>query len=303
MTSSQPPNRRRPVPQQPVRRPRVAGLRHPDAPHRPDEQHPARQEPEQDTQIIPKITAEPEAAPEPTPSPKPKPRPRPKRQAAAEAKPSQTTDNQLDVTAEQPIAPWLDEPLGDSGSSFADDEAPARRGVVVPVVLAVVVVLIGGLAAWFGVEWTNVRSSAAANTALTDAATTAQLNGQISAAVNQTFSFDYTNLAKTQRAVTQTYTGLALCEYNEVFKQVKQLAPQEKLVLTTTVQKEGVEQLQGDTARVLLLLEQHDTRATDNQTADSQSMMAVNAVRQGGSWKISALDLFNATNPNTTCKS
>lgn len=300
MTSSQPPNRRRPVPQQPTRRPRVAGLRHPDAPHRPDEQqHPVRQEPEQDTQIIPKITDEPER--QPTPSPKP--RPRPKRQAAAETK----QDSPLDVTAEQPIAPWLDEPLADPESSFAEDfagdEVPARRGVVVPVVLAVVVVLIGGLAAWFGVEWASVRSSAASNTALTDAATTAQLNGQISAAVNQTFSFDYTNLAKTQRAVQQTYTGLALCEYNEVFKQVKQLAPQEKLVLTTTVQKEGVEQLQGDTARVLLLLEQHDTRATDNQTADSQSMMAVNAVRQGGSWKISALDLFNATNPNTTCKS
>lgn len=295
MTSSQPPNRRRPVPQQPVRRPRVAGLRHPDAPHRADEQQPVRPEPEQDTQIIPKVADE----PEPEAAPKPSPRPRPQRRAVADAEP----ETPLDVTAEQPIAPWLDEPLAGSGWSFADDEAPARRGVVVPVVLAVVVVLIGGLAAWFGVEWAGVRSSAAANTALTDAATTAQLNGQISAAVNETFSYDYTNLAKTQRAVRQTYTGLALCEYNEVFKQVEQLAPQEKLVFTTTVQKEGVEQLQGDTARVLLLLEQHDTRATDNQTTDSQSMMAVNAVRQGGSWKISALDLFNTTNPNTTCKS
>jgi Mce-associated membrane protein len=281
--------------QQPVRRPRVAGLRHPEVPRREDQQ-PAQAEPEQDTQVIPKITDEPE----------PSPRPRPKRQPAADSKPGAQSgavpETAAEVTAQQPTPPWL--ATENDHEDGVDDGAPARRGVVTPVVLAVVVVLIGGLAAWFGVEWADVRSSAAAsNTAITDNATTAAVNGQISAAVNQTFSFDYTNLGKTQRAVQQVLTGSALCQYNALFKQVQQQAPSQKLVLTTTVQKEGVELLQGDAARVLLLVQQHDTRATTNQTSDSQSMIAVNAVRQGGTWKISAIDTFSGTSPTPNCKS
>lgn len=304
--SSQPPARRRPVPaSQPVRRPRVAGLRHPDAPSREDAERPVAPEP--DTQIIPKITDE--------PAPSPRPRPRPKQQRAGEAKPGAESDaarydavRDVEVTARQPRLPWEDDHGADDhigGDHIGDfgDDVPARRGMLVPVLLAVAVVLIGGAAAWFGVEWAGVRSSAAANTALTDNATTAEVNGQISTAVNETFSFDYTNLGKTQRAVQQVLTGGALCQYNELFKQVQQQAPTQKLVLTTTVQKEGVELLQGDSARVLLLVQQHDTRATTNQTSDSQSMIAVNALKQGGSWKISAIDTFSGTAPTPNCKS
>lgn len=334
--------------QQPTRRPKVAGLRRPQAPERSagttghDEQ----------TQVIPKIPADStptEAPPTPPPTPAAKPAPRQKRRTTVESKPTTAestptptrrrprpakdpakdialtpTNRQVrdrvedtvqdtlpadDVVAESAYAgpgfagvPADKVEWADGYTSTNNTSAAPKRAMRLPIVLAVVAVLIGGLAAYFAAQWVSVRSSsAAANTALTDAATTSEINGQISAAVNQTFSFDYTNLNKTKQAVQQVLTGTALCQYNQLFKQVQQQAPGQKLVLTTTVQDKGVELLQGGTARVLLLVQQHDTRATTNQTSDSQSMIAVNAVKQGGTWKISAIDTFSGSNPTAGC--
>jgi Mce-associated membrane protein len=279
------PPRRRPVPNQPpARRPKVAGLRRPAGE--------SATEAEQDsnaadqTQVIPRVPAEPTAEPaaaEPVAEDKPRPtakrRPRPTRRPEP---------------VEEPAEPWPAEPV---------DVPAARSRLAAPLVLAVVTVLVGGLAVWFGLEWGHTRSGVdVSNTALTDNATTSEVSGQVTSAVSTVFSYDYTNLGKTQQAVQKVLTGTALCQYNQLFADVKQQAPSQKLVLTTTVQKQGVEMLQGGTARVLLLVEQHDTRATTNQTSDSQSIIAVNAVKQASTWKISAIDTFNGTNPGT-CKS
>ena len=126
---------------------------------------------------------------------------------------------------------------------------------------------------------------------------------QVETAVNTVFSYNYTNMQKTETAVQRLLTGNALCQYNVLYKVVQQQAPSQKLVLTTSVQAKGVEMLQGDTARVLLLVQQTDTRATTNQTSTSQSMIAVNAVKQGGAWKISGIDTFNGDNSTPGCHS
>lgn len=288
MPSSTPPSRRRPVQQQ-VRRPKVAGIRRPES-HATQVETPIEQPVEQ-TDVIPKITdapaepvqREPERPARPRPSgkrrPSPTPRPEPVR-VAAEPAPAE------EVAGEP-------EPV--------DETARRGNGLLVPIILGVVAVLLGGLAAWFGVQWANADSGGT-NTALTDSATTAEVSGQVTSAVNTIFSYNYTDMAKTQKAVQQLLTGSALCQYNELYKLVQQQAPSQKLVLTTTVQDKGVEMLQGNTARVLLLVEQHDTRATTSQQSDAQSMIAVNAVKQGATWKISAIDTFNGSNP-TTCTS
>jgi Mce-associated membrane protein len=232
------------------------------------------------TQVIPAVPAEPEPVAAPAGSPVERPRPSARRRPRPAPEPEP-----------EPVEP---EPA----------VVPQRSRLTVPVVLAVVAVLIGGLAAWFGVEWSHVRSSgSASNTALTDSATTSEVVGQVTSAVNTIFSYDYTDMQKTEKAVPRVLTGNALCQYNQLFKVVQQQAPAEKLVLTTTVQVKGVQLLQGDTARVLVQVDQHDTRAATNQTSDSPSVFAVNAVRQGGVWKISAIDTLNGANPNATCKS
>lgn len=295
MPAPTPPRRRPGQQQSPTRRPRVAGLRRP-APG--DQQRP---DPAETTDLIPKIederpavgpgrswsrpaepteeqTAGPTADPVARPRPSGKRRPRPTPRPAGEAV--------------EPVEPAAEE---------SEPAGPVRRaGLKVPALLAVAVLVLGGLAAWFGVEWTRVRSGDG-NTALTDSATTSQVSGQVTSAVNTVFSYNYANLAKTQRAVHQVLTGAALCQYDELFAEIKQQAPKQKLVLTTTVVAKGVSLLQGDTARVVMEVHQHDTRATTNQTSDAKSVLAVNAIRQGDTWKISSFDTFNSQNP-TACK-
>jgi Mce-associated membrane protein len=286
---SNPPSRRRPVPQQtpPARRTRVAGLRRPEGPSARPEPRTSEVSETPDaevTQVIPVVPAEPEPVVDAVPA------------EVEQPKPPRRRPRPTPVPRDEPELPVV-----------ADDEAdagPQRSRMTVPVVLAVVAVLIGGLAAWFGVEWSHVRGGvSASNTALTDSATTSEVTGQLTSAVNTIFSYDYTNMAKTEKAVPQLLTGNALCQYNQLFKVVQQQAPAEKLVLTTTVQTKGIQLLQGNTARMLVLVDQHDTRASTNQTSDSPSVFAVNAVRQGGTWKISAIDTLNGANPNASCKS
>lgn|SRR6266568_3270499 len=269
-----PPTRRRPIPSPtPVRRPRVAGLRHP-------ETRPADDVADEVTQIIPAITDEPPAQPRRRPSGKP-------RQTWTEPSappPAREPEPDLAAQPETEIA----------------DEQPRQRGLLLPVALAVVAVLIGGLASWFGVGWAHARGQVQ-NTALVDGAGTAAVSGQVVSAVSAIFSYNYTNMQKTETAVQHLLTGNALCQYNLLYKVVKQQAPSQKLVLTTTVQAKGVEMLQGDSARVLLLVQQTDTRASTNQTSTSQSMIAVNTVKQSGVWKISNIDTFNGDNSTPGC--
>jgi Mce-associated membrane protein len=286
-----PPTRRRPIPAPaPVRRAKVAGLRHPEAPPRPVDE-PSSVE---DTQVMPAITDEPAPSTEPKRRPSGKVRPKPV------ATPVSRTEQPEDS---QPEQPEFDQggPAFPVFSGFAADvPEPRKRGLLLPVVLAVVAVLLGGLASWFGVEWSHARNSVA-NTALVDTAGTAEVSGQVVTAVNTILSYNYTNMQKTETAVQRLLTGKALCQYNLLYKVVKQQAPSQKLVLTTTVQAKGVEMLQGDSARVLLLVQQTDTRASTNQTSTSQSMIAVNTVKQAGVWKISNIDTFNGDNSTPGC--
>lgn len=295
--------RRRPVPPPtpPTRRPRVAGLRHPET----QPQHDAQPRPEVDRQpaeqrpVRGSLTGAPPAAPRrrrpvedpnettavldtpirpdgdspdqagvATPSPRPR-RPRPPRERRAEAGYAVPPTSPEDSEAEEPARP---------------------AGLRVPIALGVAAVLLGGFAVWAGLEWGSLEGTARANTALTDNAATSEVVGQVTSAVNTTFSYNYTNVGKTEKAAQSLLTGAALCQYNALFKTIQQQAPAQKLVLTTTVTNSGVQVLQGGTARVLLVLDQRDTRVATNQPVGSQAVLTVNAVQQGGKWKISNID-------------
>jgi Mce-associated membrane protein len=299
----------------------VAGLRHPDAPHRPVDESSV-----EDTQVIPAITDEPAPAPKVEPKPRPTGRTRPKpvatpvtwtetpepeqtRSRSARSKSAESEQAASGQAASEQAAAEQGESafmsfagsdMAFEGSEIIDREPRRQRTLLLPIALAVVAVLIGTLATWFGVQWSHARGTVA-NTALVDTAGTAEVSGQVVTAVNTVLSYNYTNMQKTETAVQRLLTGKALCQYNLLYKVVKQQAPSQKLVLTTTVQAKGVEMLQGDTARVLLLVQQTDTRASTNQTSTSQSMIAVNTVKQGGAWKISNIDTFNGDNSTPGC--
>lgn len=317
-----PPTRRRPPSNQPpARRPKVAGLRRPgqDQP----EQHPER--PEELTQRIERVRDEPKPTPPAPPARRPRPRPAPEppepedeeptsesavwtepeqveRPAAEQARTSTYTSGlaarraaraaEAEESVPEPEVNEPDEPVA------GPEAKPARRSTrtTVLVVLGAVTVVCGGLAAWFGVEDHDLTSGVVGgNTALTDTAATSQISGQVTSAINTMFSYDYQNLDKTKTAVQKLLVGNAISQYNQLFKTVEQQAPQQRLVLTTSVVDTGVKMIQGDRASVLVFANQTDVRASDNTKASGGTMFSVQVVRQGGQWKISNIDTFNST--------
>jgi Mce-associated membrane protein len=237
--------------------------------------------------------------------------------AAAQAADEQTADEQTadEQTADEQATDGADrhEPTGDesaaggpvAGEQAADEQAQAaaqkaapgrsRHPLLLPAGLGALAVALGGLAVWFGLEASSATSGVdTSNTALIDPAATRQVTQQVTSAVDKIFSYNYANTAKTSQAAATLLTGKARQQYDTLFKLVRQDAPKEKLVLTTTVTNSGVEFLDGSRARLLIFADQRDTAGTARKTTDAGAMFAVNAVNQDGRWKISSIDTFGA---------
>lgn len=195
--------------------------------------------------------------------------------------------------AEPPAAKGADK----RADKVADKGADKKKGVPlwVPALLALVAVLFGGVAVWCGVQATQLRTNAsAANTALTDATATAEVKRQITSAVNTVFSYDYSHVSTTEQAAGKLLTGSAIQQYTKLIAMVKQQAPVQKLVLTTSVVTAGVVMLQGNRARLLVFADQRNVRSDTGQASYAGTHFAVDAVRVNGSWKIANLDFFTS---------
>jgi Mce-associated membrane protein len=325
-----PPHRRRPAPSAgqapPIRRPKVAGLRNRPE-QRTDEAHdepveergngvlhgllgtPPAQDAEETT-VLPRVpeeidpeTNEPppvtddseadsDADPEPVeaatktvPKPRPEPtRPAGKRRATGTSRPTDLSAAESDAGAEPRRS-----------RHAQDDERPTRTKaqtqISVAILLVVVAVVLAGLAVFFRGK-ANDLTSGDTNTALTDTATTSQLKGQLTTAIKETFSYNYTDLGSTEKAVKENLTGKALCEYNLLFGEVKKYAPEQKIVLDTTVRELAVVRIDGDRAEALVYIDQLSTRVDVNKTVAVGGQFAVQAHREGDHWKITEFDMF-----------
>lgn len=184
----------------------------------------------------------------------------------------------------------------------APEPAAEPRSLRPALILGVCALVLGGLALWFAQQAQQVRAAAGTNTALTDNAATSEANGQVASAVNTLFSYRYDDLDKTQQAARTLLTGKAVCQYDQLFAVVRQHAPKQRLVVTVTVTNSGVEMLTGNRARVLVFATQSDTSTASKQTATAGAMFAVDAVRQGGSWKVENIDTFNGETQTSSCR-
>jgi Mce-associated membrane protein len=162
-----------------------------------------------------------------------------------------------------------------------------------PIALAVLTVLLGCLAAYSAGQAHALRSGTTAeNTALTDNARTSTLKGEVTDIVNTVFSYNYTDVGKTERAAQTLLTGKAVQQYNQMIALIRKQAPEQKLVLTTTVTDSGVRMLTGDRARLVVFADQRSTRTDKNQTAYSAAMFSVGAVHRNDRWQIENIDTF-----------
>ena len=186
-------------------------------------------------------------------------------------------------TPEAPDAPGPPEVPAASDAAGA----PARRTHRLAVLLVVAAVAVGGLGAWFVTEAAATRSSAASrNTALVDTGTTAEVSAAVTNSLNKVFSYSYDKPEVTERAAAEALRGPALDTYDRLFAQVRELAPQQKIVLTTRVVHLAVQSITGQRAQLLVFLDQSATRADNNTTSTGAAQLSVTAERDGDTWVI-----------------
>ncbi|WP_257900571.1 hypothetical protein [Saccharothrix obliqua] len=184
---------------------------------------------------------------------------------------------------EEPSAAWRRKRVP------ADAGGRARRpGVVLPVTLFLLAVALVGLGTWFQGRAGGVRH----NAALVDTAGTSEVAGQVREAVEKAFSYNFADVAATERAAGELLVGRARCQYEAIFGPVRSLAPEQKLVVTVKAVSSGVTSLDGDRATVLLFLDQVTTRTTDNQSGGGVAMMRASAVRSGDRWRVDDMEMF-----------
>ncbi|QKV79289.1 hypothetical protein [Amycolatopsis sp. Hca4] len=153
--------------------------------------------------------------------------------------------------------------------------------------LVVVLALALGCTAWFGIEAASL--SPGDNQALVDSSATAEVSSSVSDAVKAVFSYDYANLPRTERAAAEVLTGEAVRQYQTQFASARTRAQSEKLTRTTTVRAIGVRSLRGDSAELLLFLDQQTVAQGGGAPTSSVAQLAVTAKRVDGRWKLATL--------------
>ncbi|MGQ0576139.1 MAG: hypothetical protein ACT4RN_18340 [Pseudonocardia sp.] len=174
--------------------------------------------------------------------------------------------------------------------------ASARRGRIAalrarPVaVLAVALAVFGVLAAGFGVADAVVRGGgSAANTALADVGATSDVVNQLGAALETVYSYDFTQLDANERAAREVITPEFAVKFEQLFTQVRELAPQQQAVVSAAVTASAVQSIEGERAVLVAFLDQQATRA--NAGAEPQQLTAAGRLTVvgelvDGTWKI-----------------
>ncbi|WP_233636581.1 MULTISPECIES: hypothetical protein [unclassified Streptomyces] len=175
------------------------------------------------------------------------------------------------------------EPDGAANGRGEEDAARRRWPRVLGALLAVALIVVGGVLYTQGRQLRD--TPATANLALTDAAATTRVTGDVSSALTKVFSYAPGSTAATQTAAKQVLAGKALQQYAALFGQVERQAADQKLTLTSEVVRAGVTRLTGDSAHLLVFLDQvYERRGRAPTTAAAQ--LTVTAELRDGRWWI-----------------
>lgn len=308
-----PTNRRSGTNRQPAaRRPKVAGLRkRPTSPASSEETAKTEEEDQVNGTAVTEQpeAAEPEAAeaataepetPESATADSPAAEPETAKSETAETETAEPESQVSEAVAADEPSSAQESPAAEPEKTETEDAEPESSKSDVaesgdagkPWVLWGVTALLFALAIFFGVStYTTYNTGPAANEALTSAGATSEVNGQVSDGIEKLFSYDFNDTAKTENAAKDLLVGPAVQKYDELFALVKQQAPQQQLIVTTTVKNSAVTRLEGDRAEVLVFVDQHAMRANTGESNIGPAQLSVSAEKQGDKWKITQLTL------------
>ena len=215
--------------------------------------------------------------------------------ALADPAPSETTPPPTPPSTADPVdpVPAPADPVSTlaAAENPADPETPAdphpRR---LPAVLLSLAVLLTAAGVWCTVEANSAASTAsAANRALTDRQATAEATSAVSLGLNKIFSYAYDKTDVTEKAAEAVLRDRARDSYQKLFAQVRQLAPEQKLVLSSRVSATSVQQLSADRAQLLVFLDQSAVRGNSDHPETAAAQLSVTAQRIDGNWYITDL--------------
>lgn len=158
------------------------------------------------------------------------------------------------------------------------------------VVFLLVALVSGAAAAYFRGQAARAGTGSVDNLAVVDNAATSEVVGQVSKAVEVVLSYDYTKLDENERRGREVITGKYADEFGRTFADIRKTAPEQKLVLTTTVLLAGVTVLNGDRAEVIATMDLAAVR--DTTPYNSPGRVKVVADKVDGRWKIAEMTLL-----------
>ncbi|MFD3997623.1 hypothetical protein [Streptomyces sp. NPDC058583] len=204
--------------------------------------------------------------------------------------PEETTD--ATTEAEAAIADGNGEvPEGPTGDTPRPFPATWQKAVLAAAVAAL---LLAGSAFFYGAH--QLRSTPSArNHALTDAGATARVGGDVGEGLARIFSYTPASDDAVERSAGTVLAGRAARQYTDLFAQVRAKLVEQRITLSTQTVRTGVIELDGDSARLLVFLDQtsrrdtagQDTAGQDKATATSAAaQLTVTATFQGDRWLI-----------------
>jgi Mce-associated membrane protein len=132
----------------------------------------------------------------------------------------------------------------------------------------------------------RARHSGTTDRALVDAEATSVVVGDVSNGLSKIFSYAPDSTATTEQAAAEVLGGRAAGQYRTLFAQVKQRAAVEGLTVTTHVVRAGVTRLTGDTAQLLVFLDQDIVRKDQPNGTAVAAQLSVAAHLDAGHWRI-----------------
>ncbi|MFI1680720.1 hypothetical protein [Streptomyces sp. NPDC020607] len=128
-------------------------------------------------------------------------------------------------------------------------------------------------------------TSAADNHALTDSEQTRRVVADVSDALAGIFTYAPDELAATERRAHDVLRGKAAKDYRVLFGKLRRQVGKQELSLTTQVARAGTVELAGDSARLLVFLDQRAKRKGAKATT-AAAQLSVTARLDEGRWTI-----------------
>lgn len=230
----------------------------------------------------------------PRPSPRPRPSPKPVHDGA-----TATADEHTSTVDEHTHTSTVDNSVttaGETGATgkHATHHHRGRKRDARATLLSALVgcfILLAAATVWFAIEVDTLRSGEPdENTALVDSDVTDAVTADVSAELKSVFSYNYTNLDRTKRAADRALLEHAQRQYKDRFAEVTDNAKKDELMRTASVRDIGVREIDGDTAELVVFLDQQTLTNKDEQSGQQTISLEIGAKLVDGTWKVAEFD-------------